>query len=552
MRALYTLILLIQLLPFLLKAQAQVASDKAIFSRSDSLRGSLSPLRSCYDINFYHLDVKFNLHEKFISGSNQFKFTAVQDFNKLQFDLFANLQIEKIVYHQNSLPFEREGNAVFVTFPRNIKQNTKDQFTVFYSGKPAVAARAPRDGGFTFATDSLGQPFVATTCEGTGASIWWPNKDHLSDEVDSMAISISVPTGLKSVSNGRLRKVTALKNGYTRFDWFVVNPINNYNVAANIANYIHIGESYNGEKGKLSLDYWVLPEHADRAKAQFGKNVKAMLTTYEHWFGPYPFYKDGYKLIETPYIAMEHQSAISYGGFMKGAPNNDLNGGKNGGKWDFIIVHESAHEWFGNNITAKDLADLWIHESFASYAESLFIENQYGKQAGVAYIHDGYKGMSNDKPVVAVYGVNQLGSGDMYAKGSAVLNMVRTIINDDEKWRKILRGLNSNFYHQTVTYNQIVDYISKQSDVNFWPMFDQYLHYKTIPQLEFASKDGQLICRWQADAKNFSMPVRVKINGGPYQFISPNITFQPLLMTGATLQNIEVDTLNYYLDVLKN
>jgi len=552
MKALYTLIFLSQLVPFLSKAQAGAASGKAVFSRADSLRGSLSPLRSCYDINFYHLNLNFSLEEKFVSGSNQFKFTATQDFNKLQFDLFANLKVEKIIYHQHLLPFTREGNVVFLKFPATVRQNTKDQFTVFYSGKPAVAARAPRDGGITFATDTLGKAFVATTCEGTGASIWWPNKDHLSDEVDSMAISISVPNVLKDVSNGRLRKVTPLKNGYTRFDWFVANPINNYNVAVNIGNYAHISDSYNGEKGKLSLDYWVLPEHVTRAKTQFSKNVKAMLTTYEHWFGPYPFYKDGYKLVETPYIAMEHQSAISYGAFMKGAPNNDLNGGKNGRKWDFIIVHESAHEWFGNNITAKDLADLWIHEGFASYAESLFIESQYGKEAGVTYIHNGYKGMSNDKPVIAAYGVNQLGSGDMYAKGSAVLNMVRTIINDDEKWRKILRGLNTSFYHQTVTYNQIVDYISEQSDINFGPIFDQYLHYKSIPQLEFASKGGQLICRWQADAKNFAMPVRVKINGGHYQFISPNTTFQPLMITGATLQNIEVDTLNYYLNVQKN
>jgi len=552
MRAVYTLIFLSQFVPSLLKAQVNVAPTYSTFSHADSLRGSLSPLRSCYDVNFYHLDVKFNLQEKSISGSNLFKFTAVKALKRLQFDLYANLKIEKIIYHQHPLSFTREGNAVFVNFPAIIKQNTKDQFTVFYAGKPALAARAPRDGGLTFGTDTLGKPFVATTCEGTGASIWWPNKDHLSDEVDSMAISVSVPTGLKDVSNGRLRKVTDMKNGYTRFDWFVANPINNYNVAVNIANYVHISDACKGENGKLTLDYWVLPEHRDRAKARFGKNVKAMLASYEHWFGPYPFYKDGYKLVETPYIAMEHQSAISYGAFMKGAPNNDLDGGKNGSNWDFIIVHESAHEWFGNNITAKDLADLWIHEGFASYAESLFIESQYGKDAGITYIHNGTKGISNDKPVIAAYGVNQLGSGDMYAKGSAVLNMVRTIINDDEKWRMVLRGLNKNFYHQTVTYDQVVNYISKQSGIDFRPMFDQYLHFKNIPKLEFSSKEGQVVFRWQADAKNFAMPVRVKIHGGPYQFISPNSTFQALKITGATPQNIEVDTLNYYLGVLKN
>jgi len=296
---------------------AQFQRGKTEFTRTDSLRGNLTPLRTCYDVDYYHLDVKFNIDKKHISGSNQFKFTAIQGFHQLQFDLFANLDIEKIIYHEKQLSFTRDGDAVFVTFPEAIKKGDKDEFTVFYSGYPTETKKAPFHGGVVFSTDSLGKPFVATACEGTGASVWWPNKDHLSDEVDSMLISISVPNKLKNVSNGRLRKVTDLKNGYTRFDWFVSSPINNYNVAANIGDYKHFSDSYHGEGGKLTLDYWVLSYNLQKATLQFKENVKPMLASYEHWAGPYPYYKDGYKLIEVPYPAMEHQSALRMEDFKK-------------------------------------------------------------------------------------------------------------------------------------------------------------------------------------------------------------------------------------------
>lgn len=527
---------------------AQIAEPKTIFTHADTLRGSLSALRSCYDIKFYHLDVKFNIDQKFISGSNQFVFTATRDFTRLQFDLFANLKIDSILYHEKELPFTRERNAVFVTFPITLKKGLKDDFKVYYSGNPSIAKKGPRDGGITFEKDSLGNPFVATACEGPGASIWWPTKDQLADEVDSMLISISVPSKLKDVSNGHLRKVTDLKNGYTRYDWFVSSPINNYNVAANIANYTHFSESYQGEKGNLTLDYWVLPYNLKRAKIDFERNVKTMLAAYEHWYGPYPFYKDGYKLVETPYPAMEHQSAISYGGYMKGGPKNELivEGKKS---WDYVIVHESAHEWFGNSITAQDLGDLWIHEAFATYSESLFVESLYGKQTGQAYVYRSRAGISNDEPIVAPYGVNHMGSGDMYAKGSALLNMVRTIINDDEKWRKILRGLNGTFYHETVTYDQIVSYISEKSGKNLLAVFDQYLHYSSLPILEFTTINGKLNSRWIADAKGFNMSILMKIKGGKYQFVSPSTKFRPVSIAGATTENIEVDLFNYYYKV---
>ncbi len=536
-------------MPFL--TSAQLLQPKETFTRADTLRGMLTPLRTCYDINYYHLDVKVDIDQKFISGSNEFRFTATQDFKKLQFDLFANLKIEKVIFHGKNLPFTREFNAVFLTFPHTIKSGIKEAFTVYYSGNPVVAKRAPWDGGFVFTKDSEGKPWVATACEGLGASVWWPNKDHLSDEVDSMMISISVPKGLKDVSNGRLRKVTELPDGYTRFEWAVVNPINNYDVEANIGNYVHFDDVFQGEKGKLTLDYWVLPANIDKAKKQFDDNVKPMLAAFEHWFGPYPFYEDGYKLIETPHLGMEHQSGVAYGNhYQNGYLGRDLSGTGWGLKWDFIVVHESGHEWFGNNITMKDAADMWIHESFTNYSESLFVEQQFGKQAGLEYTHGNRRSIQNDAPIIAAYNVNKEGSGDMYPKGGIMLNMIRTIINNDEKWREILRGLNLTFYHQTVTTEDIVGYINKQSRLNLTPVFDQYLRYKNIPTLEFRFQDKQLLARWISDVNGFTMPVKIRVKGGEYQFFNLSTSFSPVNLASATKDNIEVDTFNYYIGVL--
>jgi len=531
---------------------AQLGVDKQTFTRADSLRGYMSPLRTCYDINYYHLDIKFDIDNKALSGNVLFKFTATTDFTKLQFDLFSNLKVEKVVYKGQELPFTREYNAVFTTFPQTIQKGSKDEFTVYYSGNPTIAKRAPWDGGIVYTQDSLKNPWVATACQGMGASVWWPNKDQQEDEVDSALISISVPNGLQDVSNGRLRKVAKLKDGYTRFDWFVANPINNYDIEANIGVYAHYSDVFNGEKGKLTMDFWPLKYNLDKAKKWWGVDAKRMLEAFEYWFGPYPFYEDGYKLIEAPHLGMEHQSGTAYGNhFQNGYLGRDLSGTGWGLKWDFITVHESGHEWFGNNITSKDLGDMWIHEGFTNYSESLFIEKFYGKQAGQEYVHGTRLLITNDKPIVGPYNVNKEGSSDMYYKGGNLLNMIRTIINDDEKWRSILRGLNKTFYHQTVTYDDIVNYICDQSGINLKPVFDQYLHYRNIPILEFmVDRKGVLACRWQSDVKGFNMPVRVKIKGGEYQFIKPTTRFTPVAIDGATKDNIEVDTFNYYIGVL--
>ncbi|KUG08030.1 M1 family metallopeptidase [Solirubrum puertoriconensis] len=530
---------------------AQLMQPKPAFTRADSLRGSLTPPRSCYDVKYYHLDVKLDVAKRYISGSNLFRFQATQDFTRLQFDLFANLKVDRVVYRGQELPFTREFNAVFVTFPQPIKQGTRDEFRVYYSGNPTVAQHAPWDGGFVFAEHGKGQPWVATACQGIGASIWWPTKDHQSDEPDSMLISVTVPKGLKDISNGRLRKTTKLKGGATRFDWFVSNPINNYDVALNVANYEHFDDTYQGEKGKLTLDYWVLPENLAKARKQFGANVKPMLKSFEHWFGPYPFYEDGYKLVETPHLGMEHQSAVAYGNkYQNGYLGKDRSATGWGDKWDFIVIHESGHEWFGNNITAKDIADMWIHESFTSYSESLFTESLFGKQAGQEYVHGQRRNIQNDAPIIGTYGVNREGSGDMYDKGANLLNMVRTIINNDEQWRQILRGLGQQFYHQTVTAEQVIGYINQQSGRNLTKVFEQYLRHSGLPTLEVRFENNQTLARWVADVPGFDMPVRVRLKGGEYRFVQPTTRFEPIDLPGATKDNFEVDTFNHYIGVL--
>ena len=531
---------------------AQLLQPKPAFTRADSLRGGQSFLRTCYDLTYYHLDVKLDPAKRFISGSNLFRFTATQDFTRLQFDLFANLQVEKVLYQGKELPFIREANAVFVTFPKSIVKGSRDEFTVQYSGNPIVAKKAPWDGGMVFTQDAAGKPWVATACQGTGASVWWPTKDQQADEVDSMLISVSVPNGLKDISNGRLRKITTLKGGYTRFDWAVQSPINNYDVALNVGDYQHFADTYAGEQGPLTLDYWVLPENVAKAKTQFAANVKPMLKSMEHWFGPYPFYADGYKLVDAPHLGMEHQSAVAYGNkYQNGYLGKDRSNTGWGLKWDFIIVHESGHEWFGNSITSQDMADMWVHEAFTTYSEALFVESQFGKQAGQEYLHGQRRNIQNDQPIIGPYGVNREGSGDMYDKGSSLLNMLRTVLNDDAKWRQLLRGLSRTFYHQTVTGQQVIDYFNRASGRDLTKIFDQYLRYRTIPTLEIRFENSQTLARWIANVDKFDMPVRVRLKGGEYQFITPTTKFAPIKeLAGATRETLEVDTFNYYIGVL--
>lgn len=532
-----------------LTAFGQLSIKKEHFTKADTLRGMLTPLRTCYDINYYHLDVRIDISDQSINGSNEFAFTAAQDFSQLQFDLFSNMKIEKIVFKDQELEFKRLFNAVFVTFPVQIKKGSKEHFTVFYSGKPVTAKNPPWDGGFIFTKDRSGNPWVSVACQGLGASAWWPNKDHQSDEVDSMLISITVPKELQEISNGRLRSAVEKPDGQMQFNWFVANPVNNYNVTLYIGKYAHWTDQYKGEEGTLSLDYWSLKEDSIQARPHWDADVKRMLRSFEHWFGPYPFYKDGYKLVQAPHLGMEHQSAVAYGNqFKQGYLGKDLSKSGWGLKFDFITIHESGHEWFGNNITSKDLADMWIHEGFTNYSETLFTESEYGKAAGSEYVTGIRHNIKNDEPIIGPYHVNKEGSGDMYYKGANLVHLIRQLMDNDEKFRALLRGLNKTFYHQTVTTKQVENYISQQSGLKLQKIFDQYLRYKNIPVLEYKIVQGKLYYKWTADVKGFDLPVKVTLDKGKYSWIRPDTTWKSTALAKTiSAANFKIDP-NFYIE----
>jgi len=494
-------------------AQGLLGKSEVVFTKQDSLRGSITKERAWWDVKYYHLDIKVNPKDSTITGSNTIKYQVVQEYNRMQIDLQNPLEIYKVIQDGVELKYSREGNAFFIELVALQKPGTIKELTVFYGGKPKVAVNPPWDGGITWKKDSNGNPFIASSCQGLGASVWWPNKDHMYDEVESMLISVNVPGNLTNVSNGRLLSVKKLKDGTKTFNWYVSNPINNYGVNINIGDYVSFSEKYKGEKGDLDCSYYVLRDNLAKAKEQF-KDVPRMLKAFEHWFGPYPFYEDSYKLVEAPYLGMEHQSSVTYGnGFQNGYRGRDLSGTGWGLKFDFIIIHESGHEWFANNITDKDIADMWIHESFTNYSESLFLEYYYGKDAGYEYVRGIRKNIENDKPIIGHYDVNSEGSSDMYYKGANMLHTIRQIVNDDEKWRTILRGLNSTFYHQTVTTKQIEDYLSTSVGVDLSSVFNQYLRDTRIPTLEYFFKDKKLGFRWTNCVTGFNMPVKVTLNG---------------------------------------
>lgn len=509
------------------------------FTKQDSLRGSITPERAWWDLTYYHLDISVDPSTKSIKGKNSVHYKVLKPNSVLQIDLQAPLIITKVTQNGEELSVDHQGNAHFIKLKSDQKKNSLQSLDVYYEGQPKEAKRAPWDGGFSWKKDDNGNDFVATSCQGLGASVWWPNKDHMYDEVDSMLISVRVPKALMEVSNGQLRGVEDHKDGTNTYHWFVNNPINNYGVNVNIGDYVHFSEDYNGEKGILKMDYYVLKYNLEKAKQQF-KDAPRMMEAFEHWFGPYPFYEDGYKLVEVPYLGMEHQSSVTYGnGFENGYLGRDLSGTGWGLKFDFIIIHESAHEWFANNITYKDIADMWIHESFTAYAESIFVEYFYGKKAGAEYVIGTRRGIQNDAPIIGPYDVNQSGSGDMYYKGANMLHTLRQWINNDDQWQQILRGLNETFYHQTVTTEQIENYISKTSGMDLSAFFNQYLRDVRIPTLEYGIKDQQLKYRWINTVSGFNMPVHVAINGKDL-WLTPTTDWSTAQIEGNELQ-IDVD-----------
>ena len=509
-RFLTLLVLAIGILPSL-NATAQ-------FTRQDTLRGSITPERAWWDLTFYDLDVSVDPASKSLSGTNTVYYRTLTPATRMQIDLQPPMQIESVAQMGKPLDFTRDGNVYYIDFPAMQQPGESGHVTITFGGSPREAIRPPWDGGLTWSQDNNGNPFVATSNQGIGASIWWPNKDHMYDEVDSMRIHLTVPDSLVGVSNGRLVGEFDNPGPTHTFEWFVDNPINNYGVNVNIGDYVHFGDTYEGENGDLSLDYYVLRDDLQKAHKQFAQ-VPGMLDAFEYWFGPYPFYEDGYKLVEVPYLGMEHQSSVTYGnGFENGYRGMDLSGTGWGLKFDFIIIHESGHEWFANNITYKDVADMWIHEGFTAYAENLYVDYHFGKEASADYVIGTRGRIRNDIPIIGPYGVNQEGSGDMYYKGANLLHMIRTLIDDDDKWRGILRGLNKTFYHQTVTTQQIEQYIIDESGLGLQPVFDQYLRDIRIPVLEYRWADGHTLAfRWTNTIEGFQMPVDVHVAGNTYR-----------------------------------
>lgn len=531
-------------------AQTALFSKSNEYTRQDSLRGSITPERVWWDLDHYDLYVAVNPESKSISGRNTITYKVLADNNLLQIDLQSPMKITRVFQNGKDLEVTDEGNAHFIQLNSTQEIGSTQKITIEFSGIPREAINAPWDGGYSWTKDENGKHFIATSNQGIGASLWWPCKDHMYDEPDHGAtLSINVPKELVAVGNGRLEKVIKEKNKTKTYVWKVINPINNYGINVNVGDYVNFSEKYAGEKGELDMDYWVLSYNLEKAKVQF-KDARRTIEAFEYWFGPYPFYEDSYKLVETPYLGMEHQSSVTYGNSYKNGYNGrnrdmfDWSGRGWGKKWDYIIIHESGHEWFANNITYVDAADMWIHEGFTTYSESLFTEYHYGKEAGAEYSRGLRMGISNTKPIIGDYDVNSEGSRDMYPKGNNLLHTLRQFADDDEKWRNTLRGLNEQFYHQTVTTDQIEKYMAKQLGLDLDAFFDQYLRDFRVPVLEYRIDGNQLKYRWTNCIDTFKMPVKITI-GGEEMWVNPTTSSQFMEIAEST-SSIKVDP-NFYI-----
>ncbi len=533
-------------------AAAQLFEGRpAAFTRADSLRGGLRPERTCYDVKFYRLNVRIDPDSQAIGGSNRMEFLVLEKTHLLQVDLFRNMEIDGVTLDdETGCDYRRDENAVFIATPRTLRPGELHSLLIVYHGKPRIARVPPWEGGFIWTKDSTGGPWVAVACQGTGASLWWPNKDHPADEPDSMAISVTVPPGLEDVSNGRLRSKRVHADGWTTFDWFVSSPINNYDVTVNVGKFSHFSDVY-ASGDTVTLDYYVLPQNLQKARRQF-LQVKDMLRAYQHYFGPYPFPRDGYKLVESPHLGMEHQGCIAYGnGFLQGYRGRSSSAP--GVMFDFIIVHESAHEWWGNSVTAADIADMWIHESFGAYAEALFVEYWHGRDSSLQYINGKRPNLWNKAPMQGPYGVNKEGSGDMYDKGQLVLNTLRSVIGNDSLWFSILRGIQEEFRWKTTSYDALVASITRRAGMNLGAFFDQYFRHAALPRLVATitrrGEETNLRFRWDAEVPEFAMPVIVHPAPGRSLTLSPVSSWTTLkLEDGADPAAFSVDNTHYLFD----
>ncbi len=516
------------------------------YSKQDTLKGSNTQFRNFWDVKKYELSVEPDFGQKSIKGNNKISFEITKDIINpvFQIDLQEPMQADKVTANFPISEYKQEGDFIFIHTQKSFKKGEKFSIDILYSGNPTIAKRAPWDGGWVFTKDENGNPWMSVADEGIGASIWLPTKDIWSDEPENgIIMKIITPKDLVGIGNGRLINKKTVKDK-TVYTWEVKNPINAYSIIPNIGKYVNFKDTYKGEKGTLDLDYWVLDYNLEKAKKQF-QQVKPMLSAFEYWFGPYPFYEDSYKLVDSPYLGMEHQSNIAYGNYyLNGYLGNDLSGTGVGLNWDYIIVHESGHEWFANNITAKDQADMWIHESFTTYSEVLFTEHYMDKKSAELYAQGIRGNIENDKPIIGKYGVRDEGSGDMYPKGASMIHTIRHVINNDEKFREILRGLNKDFYHQTVTTEQIENYISSKSGIDFSSIFNQYLRTIDIPTLEYSQNGNELKFRYTNVVKNFRLPIRINKD----QVINPTENWQTIKMK--TAAPVELDR-NYYMNYKK-
>ena len=513
-------------------------------TRAAMLRGAYGPYRANNDLLSYHLDIRVDPQQQRISGKNTIRFRMLHDDNRIQLDLNDALKIDKILLGATELKYQRDSGAVFIDFPETLKNGQEYSIDFYYSGHPLTTGRF---GGFTFDKDLDGKPWIFTSCEDDGASIWWPNKDQWRDEVDEMEISVAVPNNLVDVSNGRFMGKTDLGDGYTRWDWMVHYPINNYDVALNIGNYQHFSEKL----GALTLDYYALPGDLDKAKQQFSQ-VKEMLEAYDHYFGPYPFPKDGYKLIEVPYAGMEHQSAVAYGNrFKNGYLERDWAGVGVSTRFDFIIIHESGHEWFGNSITAADRSDMWIHEGWTTYLEGLYVEYRWGHDDAIKYLNGLKPKIKNQRPIVTERGINGDPPEDQYFKGALMLNTLRSAIDDDNRWWPLLYNFYQQFKYRNIMTEDVVTYFNRETGQDLTPIFHQYLRHADIPTLEllFDPTQGTVSYKWRADEAGFSMPVLVG-ERDHWQRIEPTLNWQTM-KTPLTQDQFQVATELFYVDVQK-
>ena len=524
----------------------QLYAQKPIqFTQQDTLRGTINADRIWWDLQHYELKLSIDIDQRRISGTNKVTYKVISSSNQLQIDLQNPMKITEVVQDEKRLAYHKNGNVYIIDLQKEQIKDSINKLTIHFSGNPKSTKGAPWKAGFTWEKDSNGIDFIGTSCQGQGASIWWPCKDHLYDEPDKgMDYYYTVPFHLFAVGNGRLIKETVNKNQNTKtFHWKVLNPINNYGVQLSIGDYVTYHDSFEGEAGTLDCDYYILKESYPKAKKQL-KEVERTLRAFEYWFGPYPFYEDSYKIVEVPYLGMEHQSAVGYGNnYENGYRGTDLSGSGWGLKFDFIIVHESGHEWFGNNITNKDIADMWIHESFTNYSETLFLNYHFGKVAGSEYVIGLRENIQNDKPIIGNYDVNNEGSGDMYYKGANMLHTIRSIIRNDNTWRSLLRGLNSSFYHQTVTTQEIENYINDAAQIDFSKVFDQYLRTVDVPNFQYKIKNKRLEYRWTNCIEDFDMPLLLKINNKLTK-IQPTTSWNKLVLK-QSIKELIVDE-NFY------